>query len=177
MGRFGKRVCHLVFLDQVGKHRHVRRSLGSNPTISSEMSWDRVDELGALPHEQVTISEHQPRRLLLFALHGHEPHARPLRCFADRLSIDRVALLSLHERSYISGRDQPNLVTKLSELAGPVMRPTTCLQRYRATLLGCEEIQQLSSADLLAGYRLTALSRAVNVKDMLRNIQTDHDNL
>ena len=68
-------------------------------------------------------------------------------------------------------------MTKLGELAGPVMRPTTCLQRYRATLLGCEEIQQLSSADSLAEYRPTALIRAVNVKDMLGNIQTDHANL
>src|SRR5215467_4532133 len=104
----------------------MRRPLGRDPTIFSEVSPDRVDELGALPHEQVTSSEHQTRRLLLFALHGHESHARPLRCFADRLSIDQVALLSLHERSYISRRDQPNFVAKLSELASPVMGPAAC---------------------------------------------------
>jgi hypothetical protein len=54
--------------------------------------------------------EHQTCRLLLFALHGHEPHARPLRCFADRLGIDRVVFLPLHEWLYIGGRDQPNFM-------------------------------------------------------------------
>jgi hypothetical protein len=46
-------------------------------------------------------------------------------------------------------------MAKLGELTGPVMCSTTCLQRYRATRLGCEEIQQLSSADPLAEYRST----------------------
>jgi hypothetical protein len=44
-------------------------------------------------------------------------------------------------------RDQPNFMAKLAELAGPVMCSITCLQRYGATRLGCEEIQQLSSAE------------------------------
>jgi hypothetical protein len=86
---------------------------------------------------------------LLLALCGHEPHAWPLRRFADRLGIDRVVLLPLHERFYIGGRDQPNLMAKLDELTGPVMCSTTCLERDRATRLGREEIQQLSSADPL----------------------------
>jgi hypothetical protein len=41
--------------------------------------------------------------------------------------------------------------------AGPVMRSTTCLQRYRATRMGCEEVQKLSSTDPLAEYRATPL--------------------
>src|SRR5215472_7606089 len=86
-------------------------------------------------------SKHQTGRLLLFALNGHEPHARPLGRFADRLGIDRVILLPLHERLYIGGRDQPNFMAKLSELTGPVMCSATCLQRYRATRLGREEIR------------------------------------
>jgi hypothetical protein len=102
---------------------------------------DRVDELGSLPHQQITSPKQQTRRLLLFALHGHEPHARPLRCFADCLGIDRVVLLPLHERFYIGGRDQPNFVAKLDGLTGPVMGSAACLQSYRATRLGCEEIQ------------------------------------
>jgi len=68
-------------------------------------------------------------------------------------------------------------MAKLGELTGPVMRSTTCLQRYRATRLGCEEIQQLSSADPLAEYCSTPLIRSVNVKNMLGDIETDYDNL
>ncbi|MCP2132672.1 UNVERIFIED_ORG: hypothetical protein M2187_008364 [Bradyrhizobium japonicum] len=77
VGRFGERAGHLFFLDQVGKHRHVRRPLSCDPSIFSEVSPDRVNELRSLPHQQVTGPKHQTRRLLLFALHGHEPHARP----------------------------------------------------------------------------------------------------
>jgi hypothetical protein len=115
--------------------------------------------------------------LLPFTLHRHEPHAGALRRFANRLGIVRVVLLPLHKRLYIGGRDQPNLMAKLGELTGPVMRSTACLQRYRATRLRCEETKQLSPADPLAKYRSTPLIRSVNVKDVLGDIQTDYDSL
>ena len=67
-------------------------------------------------------------------------------------------------------------MAKLGELTGPVMRPATCLQRYGATRLSCEEIQQLSSADPLAEHRSTPLIRSVSVENMLGDIQTDCDN-
>jgi hypothetical protein len=57
------------------------------------------------------------------------------------------------------------------------MCSTTCFQRYGATRLGCKKIQQLSSADPLAEYRSTPLIRAVSVKNMLGDIQTDYANL
>jgi hypothetical protein len=68
-------------------------------------------------------------------------------------------------------------MAKLDELTGPVMCSATCLQRYRTTWLGCEEIQQFSSADPLAEYRSTPLIRSVSVENMLGDIQTDYDNL
>jgi hypothetical protein len=68
-------------------------------------------------------------------------------------------------------------MAKLGELTGPVMCSATCLQRYRATRLGCEEIQQLSSADPLAEYCSTPLIRSVSVKNVLGDIQTNCDNL
>jgi hypothetical protein len=114
---------------------------------------------------------------LLFALYGHEPHARPLRGFANRLGIDRVVLLSLHERFYVGRRDQPYLVAKLGELASPVMSTATCLQRDGTTRLGCKEIQQLSSADPLAEHCSTTPICSMRVKNMLGDIQTDYDNL
>src|SRR5262245_6910045 len=121
----------------------MRRPLWCDPTKFGEVSPDRVDELGSLPHQQVTGPKHETRRLLLLALHSHEAHVRPLRCFANCLGVDRVVLLPLHERLYIGGRDQPNLMAKFGKLASPVMSPATCFQRYRTTRLGGEEIQQL----------------------------------
>ncbi|MCC8954532.1 hypothetical protein H8B02_14070 [Bradyrhizobium sp. Pear77] len=83
----------------------------------------------------------------------------------------------LCERLYIGGRDQPNFMAKLSELAGPVMCSTTRLQRYRATRLGREEIPPLSSADPLAEHCSTLSICSVHVKNVLGDIQTDYDNL
>jgi hypothetical protein len=68
-------------------------------------------------------------------------------------------------------------MAKLGELTGPVMCSATCLQRYRATRLGCEEIQKFSSADPLAEYRSTPLVRSVSVKNVPGNTQTNYDNL
>jgi hypothetical protein len=68
-------------------------------------------------------------------------------------------------------------MAKLGELTGPVMCSTTCLERDRATRLGREEIQQLSSADPLAEYGSTPLICSMHVKNMLGDIQTDYDNL
>jgi hypothetical protein len=93
---------------------------------------------------------------------------------ADQVTPQMVGVC---ERFYIGGRDQPHFMAKLGELTGPVMCSTTCLQRHGATRLRCEEIQQLSSADPLAEYRSTPLIRAVSVKNMLRDIQTDYANL
>src|SRR6478672_7099664 len=50
--------------------------LGAIQPYSVRWPPDRVDELGSLPHQQITGPKHQARRLLLFALHRHEPHAR-----------------------------------------------------------------------------------------------------
>src|SRR5262249_58766294 len=57
------------------------------------------------------------------------------------------------------------------------MRSTTCLQRYRATRMGREEIQQLSPRDPLAEYRSTPPIHSVSMKNILGDIQTDYDSL
>ena len=61
-------------------------------------------------------------------------------------------------------------MAKLGELTGPVMGSTTCLQHHRAIRLGCEKIQQLSSANLLAEYRSTSLIHSMSVKNVLGDI-------
>jgi hypothetical protein len=160
----------------MGKLCHMRRAFWRYPTIFSEVSTDCVNELGSLPHQQVTGPKDETRRLLLLALHRHEAHVRPLRCFANCLSVDGVVLLPLHERLYISGRDQPNLMPKLGELASPVMRSTTRLKRYSATWLRREEVQKLASADPLAEKRSPLVVHSMCVENMFSDIQTDCDN-
>jgi len=64
-------------------------------------------------------------------------------------------------------------MAELGELTGPVMCSTTCLQCYSATRLGCEEIQQLSSADPLAEYRSSPPVRSMSMENMLGDIETE----
>src|SRR5829696_7724329 len=55
-------------------------------------------DLGALPDEEIARPEDHGRRLLRLALHGDEPHDRPLGGFADCLGVGHVVLLPLDER-------------------------------------------------------------------------------
>jgi hypothetical protein len=68
-------------------------------------------------------------------------------------------------------------MAKLGQLTGPVMCSPTRLQSYRATQLGREEIQQLSSTDPLAEHCSTTSVYSVRVKNMLGDIQTNYANL
>jgi hypothetical protein len=76
-----------------------------------------IEELRALPHEKIARMELSRTCLLLFALHRHEAHGRPLRCLADRLCIRGIVLLPLHERLPVSRRDKPYLMTEALQLA------------------------------------------------------------
>lgn len=49
-----------------------------------------------------------PFRLLLFALDGNKPHARPMRRFTNRLGMSRIVLLPFHEWLDIGRRDEPH---------------------------------------------------------------------
>ncbi|MGY4474506.1 hypothetical protein ACVILL_001920 [Bradyrhizobium sp. USDA 3364] len=67
-------------------------------------------------------------------------------------------------------------MAKLRELTRPVMGSATCLQSHRATRLGREEIQQLSSADPFAEYNSPVPVRSMSVENMLGDVQTDYAN-
>ena len=100
---------------------HVRCPAWRNPAKFRQVAADRVDQLSALTHQKVVCAERQPGRLLLLALHRDKPHAWTLRRLADRLRIDRVVLLPLHERFHIGWRDQPHRMTKGRQPPTPMM--------------------------------------------------------
>ncbi len=67
-------------------------------------------------------------------------------------------------------------MAKTGQLARPMMRSATGLQRHHTAPLRRKEPQQLGPTDLLAEHRAPALIRAVRVKNMLGDIQTNRDN-
>jgi hypothetical protein len=56
---------------------------GHHPELC-KMTTYRIDGLGPLPYQKIASAKYYGDNLLLFALHRHEPHGRPLGCFADR---------------------------------------------------------------------------------------------
>ena len=82
----------------------VRWSLSNHEAVLSKVTTQGIDRLCALPHQQITGTEHDRARLLLLTLHGHETHGRPLRRFADRLGIGSIVLLPLYEWLHIGRR-------------------------------------------------------------------------
>src|SRR4051812_26128645 len=91
--------------------------------VLSQVTAQGVEALRPLPHQQVAGPEHNSVRLLCPVLHRHKAHPRPLRRFADRLSIRHIILLPLDEGLYVSGGDQPHRVAQLAKLPRPVVRP------------------------------------------------------
>lgn len=80
----------------------------------------------------------------LFAIHRNKAHRRARRCFANCLGIGRIILLSLHEEFDIGWRNEPNFVSKLSNLATPEMRATTSLHSNDAGWQTGKKLKDLS---------------------------------
>jgi hypothetical protein len=57
-----------------------------------------------------------------------------------------------------------------------MVRAPTSFQRDRTTLVPSKELEQLPSADLAAEQRSPARIRAVRMKNILGDIQTDYAN-
>ena len=144
---------------------------------SARCPRSRVDRLGALAHQKVARAEQHPLCLLLFPLHRHEAHGRPLGRLADRLRVRRVVLLTLHEGLDIDRRDQPDLVAELADLAAPVMRARARLHRHHAVRLRGHKVQHLLPAQLPAERDRAVRPRAMHLKAALRQIDPDDANL
>ena len=66
-------------------------ALRKDVAVFHQVPAKSVDALGALTHQEITGSEHNAVRLLLFALDRNKAHARPLGRFADRLCIGGIS--------------------------------------------------------------------------------------
>ncbi|MFK4492260.1 transposase [Bradyrhizobium sp. USDA 336] len=139
----------------------------------SKMPTYRIDGLGPLAHHKVTNAKHHGRSLLLFALHGHEPHGRPLGCFADRFGVSGIVLLPLHERLDVTWSNQPDSMSQLRNLPRPVMAAGTCLHGDRAGRLRGKEPKHLIAAQLFPEQHTSRRIPAMHLEHILRQIQPD----
>src|ERR1700730_14591262 len=86
--------------------------------------------------------------LLRLALDRDQAHRRPSDRFADRLGVARIVLVGLHVRPHKSCTHQPDLVTALANLAGPMVSAATRLHRHHAWLQLHYNGEELLAAEL-----------------------------
>jgi len=83
------------------------------------------------------------QRLLGLGLGPHEPHRGPPGGLADRLGVEEVFLVALHERAHVLGRDQLDLVAHRDELARHVVRADAGPHHDRAGVKLGEDFDEL----------------------------------
>jgi hypothetical protein len=120
---------------------------------------------------------HQQRRLLLGRLDRHEPHRRPLHRLADRFRIGRIVLVALDVCLDVLRRHQAHRVADRLQLPRPVVRRRARLQTDQTARQPSEERKHLAAPQPLAHNRRPARIDAVDLKNVLRQIQPNRRNL
>src|SRR5215831_13275180 len=152
-------------------------ALRKNVAVFHQVPAKGVDALGALPHQEIAGAEHDAVRLLLFGFDRNKAHARPRGRFTDGLCIGRIVLLPLDERLDVARRDQAHIMTQLSDLTRPVVRPGTGFHRDHAPGWRCEETEKLRASDALAKEHMPGAIRSMYLEHVLRDVQPDRANL
>ena len=152
-------------------------TLSSSNAELSHMRAQGVDQLRALTHQQVAYPVlHQPP-LLLYGLDRDEPHGRAPHRLADRLGIGGIVLVALDVSLHIFGRHQPDFVAELPQLPCPMVRCGTRFHAHQARRQGLKERDYLAAPQLLPDNHLLVGVDAVNLEDVLGEIQTYRANL
>ncbi len=150
----------------------MERSDRNNETVFGEMSAHGIDNLGALAHQQITSAKDKAARLIDLALNGDKPHRRTRGSLTNRFSVSCIVFLPLHERLDVTRRDQPYVVTELSNLASPMMAAATCFERHQTGRLRREKTQQLCPRDLFAEHDISRSIRSTSLKSLLCDTAT-----
>src|SRR3954453_7689599 len=139
----------------------MRGALGRDQAILGQMTADGVDDLRALPDQQVAGPEHDGRCLLGLAL---------------GFGIRSIVLLPLDERLDVSRRGQPHLVPQAGDLACPVVSARARLHGHKTARLRGEEGEDLIAPQLLAEQDRAGGTCRVCLEHVLGQIQSDRAN-
>src|SRR5271170_1775433 len=137
------------------------------------MPADRIRQHRALTDEKLPTAMQHQARLLLFRFCWHEPHRRSRYRLTDRSSIIRVILAALEVSLHIVRWHQPHRMAERLKLAAPMMCGRTRLNTNKAWRHGSETLRHLSAAYPPADHHCAINIHAVDLKDRLRNIETN----
>src|SRR5437868_8221410 len=117
------------------------------------------------------------RGLLLDTLHRNESHGRTADRLADRLRVAAVVLVALQIRLHIRRRHQSHLMAITADHPRPVVRGTTSLNSHGAWRKLREELLHRATPKLATQHNGSPSINSVNLKHVLRQIQTNCANL
>src|SRR6516164_1912304 len=137
----------------------------------------RIDQLGALAHQQITRAMLHQLTLLLLRLDPHEPHRRPPHGLADCRGVGGIVLVALEVCLNVLRWHQANLMPELRQFARPVMRRGTRLHANQARRQRFEKPHHFVASQLLPDNDLLLRIDAVDLEYVLGDIQTDRGNL
>ena len=142
-----------------------------------EVTAQGIDQGRPLPNQEIAGSMQHEGALLLRALDRDEAHRRPCDGLADRRRIRSIILLPAQIGFDVGGRDQADVMPEGHERAGPVVSRRAGLQPDQARRKGAEEAWDLAAAQRLAQDDLSTSVDAVQLEDVLCDINADRDNL
>src|SRR5215470_4698796 len=141
------------------------------------MPADRVRQHRSLTNQKLPAAMQHQARLLLFRLRRNKSHRGPRDRLADCGSVVGIVFAALNVGLYVARRQQPHGMAERPKLAAPIMCGRTCLNADEAGGQRREELQQLRSANAFADHHRAIDIYAVNLKNRLRDIETDRANL
>jgi hypothetical protein len=137
---------------------------------------DRIDGGGLLADQEMALAMKHQAALLLDRLDRNEAHIRPPDCFADRLRVGRVILLSLDIGLHVGRRYQTHGVAKRLKLARPIVRGRASFDANEARRKLRKKSQDLPTLQLAADNHLPGRINAMHLENRLRDVETDRCN-
>src|SRR4051812_32032001 len=168
--------CRLI-LDRLFKNFHIRRPLRGHDAVLRQMTAERVNQLRALPDQNIPRPEQHGARLLSLGLHRDKAHRWSTRSLSDRCRIGSIVLLALDERFDVDGWDQSNLMPEVPDGPPPVVRAATGFHGDNAARLLGKEAENFFSGKLLAEPHAAVGKGAMRLEGPLCKIETDNANL
>jgi hypothetical protein len=152
-------------------------TLIGNDAELSHVRAQCIDQLRALTHQLISHPVLHQLPLLLHGFDRHEPHGGSPHSLADGLGIGSIVLIALNVGLHVLGRHQPDLVAKLAQLASPMVSRGASFHANQARWQGLKERHHLAAPQLLPDDHFLIGVDAVNLEDVLGEIQTYRANL
>ncbi|BCG83645.1 hypothetical protein MesoLj113b_71870 (plasmid) [Mesorhizobium sp. 113-3-3] len=108
---------------------------------------------------------------------SHEPHCRSRHRLADRFRVGRIVLVALDVGLYVSRRHQLDHMPECNQLPRPMVRRRAGLHADEARLHIAKQRDKLIAPNFSTEHRVSSIIDAVNLKDVLGDIQSNRDNL